>query len=69
MVKEVSDKIIVILLFVAILVSVFGTFLVYQKSTEIQSGAVIAQNIASVTPDKPSTEASVGLVVLPNEKR
>jgi len=63
--KEVSDRVVIILLIIAVVVSVFGTYLVYDKSNEISSEGMIVQNIQREQPPV----GTVGLVVVnPNEE-
>ncbi|MBI2110358.1 hypothetical protein HYT51_01090 [Candidatus Woesearchaeota archaeon] len=61
MAKEVSDKIVYLLLVLAILISILGTFFVYYKASEI-NGAV-AQNVDNLFIKEQPSEGHVGVYV------
>ena len=64
--KEVSDRVIVILVIVAVLVSIFSTFIVVQtaSSARLSAGAATSSNTFSETD---STAGYVTLVVINKE--
>ena len=67
MTKEISDKIIYVLLALAILICFLGTFFVYHKASEINSN-VVAQNIDNLFIKEQPSEGYVGVyVAVPNE--
>ena len=68
MVKEVSDKVVVILLIIAIVVSVLGTILVYTSaSKEVGGTGKVVQNVDIITENGLPASAKVGVRVLENE--
>ncbi len=58
MAKEVSDKVIVFFIIIAVVVSVLGTFFVYTHSNIQYSGNSYKQN-------NPTSVGYVGIIVLP----
>ena len=48
MTKEIYDKIIYVLLALAILISFLGTFFVYHKASEINSNVVVGYRIIGI---------------------
>ena len=63
--KEASDKLIIILIVIAIVISITSTYLVYNYSNNIKPGNIV------INSDEPKTSTgTVGLVVAgnPNQK-
>ena len=64
--KEVSDKIVVVLVVIAILISVIGTYLVYNKADNISNvkttGNIIVNNPVS-------TVGVVGVEIIPKQNQ
>ena len=63
--KEVSDKIVLILVLVAILVSLFGTYLVYTNSNMPDTAI---RDVQVITQGNPQGTGHVGLVVVNPEE-
>ena len=61
MVKEVSDKVIVIFIVVAVIVSVLGTFIVYTQTSNN------VNNSPNAAVKEPSSVGYVGVVVTPSQ--
>jgi hypothetical protein len=73
MVKEVSDKIVVILLIIAIVVSALGTILVYKNTINatqvVGTGkSVTVQNVEKITENGLPAGAKVGVKVIPGDE-
>ncbi len=64
--KEVSDRVVIILVIVAVVVSIVGTYLVYTNATDIAKSRqqlLIQENVGET-----NSEGQVGLVVNPQPR-
>jgi len=64
MVKEVSDKVVIILIIVAVVAAVFGTWMVYSQATEIVQGSP-SSGEGDVTYINPTSTGEVSVFVNP----
>jgi len=62
-VKEVSDKVVVILIVIAVVVSIIGTYLVYTKASNVRT-----QGDSAFSPQPGDTDGQVTVYVV-NEKK
>ena len=66
MAKEVSDRVIISLFILIVIISFFGTYLVYTKTSHVSSESVTAYTVRDIQREV-SNVGSVGVYILPSE--